>query len=547
MKNDKVELTAGYVLATYLQKCRNNNVNTCLNFLQQLEKYAQHNVMPYKLRISDDCFHDSIHLKVVSSLLMKIGSFKKLDFSKTNMNIQIIRTLFEPLTTLKIEILILNDCNLTGESIPYLSAIIVKTPNLKQLHLENNPELQSAGEMFAKAIIHPQCTLRTLKFRNLNMSLASNGVSWNNFLNNVGESKIKEIFFCNCNFQLEQLEILLSNISGSSFIKHMAFHDNNFGDSGVDVICKELSHLPLTGLTLYNCGVTTVGLQAIISSINNTLLAVLDLGCNDLSNKSGALLAELITNHLSLRALGLSKCGLTAEDIVNLSAVIPNCKLQRLDLRSNQLGVVGTDHLAMAIENSSVESLTIQADDLTPLRDELLNKTLEEVENIVKIHTDNLLKIENSIKNNKSRAEKRKFAESSPLSPFLMKSGSDFSSSVISPIIEPSPKLFASSSTSTVTNSPLLMPLSSFNRPLSPSLTPSSAMNYSSNGNGISPLNKKSSFNNTNYLDRIEKVMSDWTKEIEFLTEESDSSDIIKAKLEVFQLCLLDLQRILKK
>ncbi|XP_039512070.1 NACHT, LRR and PYD domains-containing protein 3-like isoform X3 [Pimephales promelas] len=257
--------------------------------------------------------------KSCSALAEVLGSdtnLKELNMNNNNLQDSGVKLLCTGLKNIncKLEILRLNDCNLTDKSCSALAAVLGSETNLKELNMNNNNLKDSGVKLICTGLKNIKCKLEILRLRCCYMT--DEGCS----------------------------DVTSALKSNPSHLRELNLSENNLGDSGV----KNLSDLlmnpqfKLEKLQLRYCDMTDEGCSDVTSALksNPSHLRKLDLSRNKLGDSGVKNLSDLLMNpQFKLEKLHLYDCGIT--DVSSLTQSLTNSKalqfLKELDLRQNKI------------------------------------------------------------------------------------------------------------------------------------------------------------------------------------------------------------------
>ncbi|XP_078251373.1 NACHT, LRR and PYD domains-containing protein 3-like isoform X4 [Rhinoraja longicauda] len=164
---------------------------------------------------------------------------------------------------------------------------------------------------------------------------------------------IKHLDLWKCRIQCEGLQRLGPVLHKC---QHLGLAFNDLGDSGVKLVSAALGNpdCKIQRLELRTVGLTDSGAEDLASALStNPSLTELDLGDNKLGDSGVKLVSAALGNpdckiqRLELRTVGLTDCG--AEDLV--SALSTNPSLTELELSGNNLGDSGVKLVSAALRN----------------------------------------------------------------------------------------------------------------------------------------------------------------------------------------------------
>ncbi|XP_026108866.1 NACHT, LRR and PYD domains-containing protein 3-like [Carassius auratus] len=210
-----------------------------------------------------------------------------------------------------LEILKLNNCNITQKGCAALASVIQTDSNLKELSLSKN-ELQDSGVMLLSVgLHHPHCKLETLR------------LSY-------------------CKFKAEGFGSLTSALRSNSQLRELDVGNNRPEDDGMELLSTVLHHpnCRLKTLRMDKCGITEKSCAGLASALSSCHLTDLDLSINDLQDSGVKKLCVGLQNPCcKLEKLRLSNCSITHEGVMSLTEALKSnpSRLKELDLLENDL------------------------------------------------------------------------------------------------------------------------------------------------------------------------------------------------------------------
>ncbi|XP_027855737.1 protein phosphatase 1 regulatory subunit 37 [Xiphophorus couchianus] len=165
----------------------------------------------------------------------------------------------------------------------------------------------------------------------------------------------------------------------NSTLQTLELSDNVLGDAGLEELCDGLSRQTkgLKVLILKNNQITERGMNHLAKTLPGLkILEVLDLGDNHLGNEGIQVIREPLMVNSSLLHLGLAQSNITCEGAVALAEFLAESRLiQRLDLHQNRVKLGGLMALSLALRiNCSLSHLGV--DPIPPQElDEFLSET----------------------------------------------------------------------------------------------------------------------------------------------------------------------------
>ncbi|RVE65252.1 hypothetical protein OJAV_G00134320 [Oryzias javanicus] len=222
--------------------------------------------------------------------------------------------------------LTLTDCEVV------VSALKSNPSHLTELDLSNNILQSSAVKVLFAGLKSPNCRLETLRLQNMRLSEISSAA-----LTSVLPTHLTEL----------------------------DLSSNNLQDSGVLHLCGFLESLDcrLQTLRLKNCSLSEISCSALVSALNPTSLAELDLSENKLQDSGLKQLCGFLESpDCRLQTLRLEDCSFSE---VGCAALVSALKLNpshltELDLSSNLLQDAGVLHLCRFLESPDAKLKTLR-------------------------------------------------------------------------------------------------------------------------------------------------------------------------------------------
>ena len=389
-QNLSVMLVSSDTLVGY--RCNHHQLNNALHMNKSLE-YV---ILRYCL-ISDDI------ARVLSSYLIK-SNLKELHLGNNNLgpSVTVILRALKEVTQLKV--LDLDDNNITGEVAEDLANVIKNNSNLRELGLRNTNLGPSATVILRALKVGIKLEVLILNDNNMTGEVAEdigNFIKNNSYLkilglgnNNLGpsatvilqalkeNSRLKSLILDGNNMTREIVEDLANVIKNNSYLQQLGLENNNLGPSATVILqaLKENSQLKVLNLNSNNMtGQVAEDLANVIK--NNSGLEELHLYENDLKSSATVILQALKENY-QLKVLNLNSNNMTgqvAEDLAN--AIKNNTSLEKLYLSQNDLRSSATVILQALKENSQLKVLNLNSNNMT-------GQVAEDLANAIKNNTN---------------------------------------------------------------------------------------------------------------------------------------------------------------
>ncbi|XP_059817785.1 ribonuclease inhibitor-like isoform X2 [Hypanus sabinus] len=290
----------------------------------------------------------------------------------------------------KIQKLGLRSVGLTAAGVVDLASALSTNCSLTELDLTNNELGDSGVKLVTKALRNPECKIRRLGLRSVGLT-AAGGVDLTSALSTncslteldlakdkLGDSGVKLVSEAlrnpGCKIQklcLDSVSLtaagvvdLVSALSTNRSLTELDLANNELGDSGVKLVFEALRNpgCKIQKLGLRSVGLTAVGVLNLTSALStNRSLTELDLGGNKLRDSGMKLVFEALRNpECKIQKLSLRSVGLTAPGVVYLaSALSTNRSLTELDLAENELGDSGVKLVSEALRNPGCKIQTL--------------------------------------------------------------------------------------------------------------------------------------------------------------------------------------------
>uniref|UniRef100_A0AAR2IM12 NACHT domain-containing protein n=1 Tax=Pygocentrus nattereri TaxID=42514 RepID=A0AAR2IM12_PYGNA len=336
----------------------------------------------------DHCNLSKHSNETLASVFSSDSALRELDLSQNDLQDSGVELLCTGLRSspCKLEVLRLAGCNLTLNSCASLCSILKSANNLLiELDLSNN-DLQDSGlELFSGGLKNSHCKLQILRLDNCNLSkhsceiLASVFSSdsllreldlSNNPLYDLGvellsaglmssDCKLEVLRLSMCKISEQSCETLASAFHlANCHLKELDLSNNNLKDSGVKQLLAGMKTSPsslcyLEKLRLAGCNLTSNACEMLCSTLEptNSYLMMLDLSNNGIQDLGVELLSEgLKSSTCKLEILRLSGCLITEEGFSSLATALSASNLKELDIAYNDPGDKGTELLSATLK-----------------------------------------------------------------------------------------------------------------------------------------------------------------------------------------------------
>ena len=358
-QNLSVMLVSSDTLVGY--RCNHHQLNNALHMNTSLE-YV---ILRYCL-ISDDI------ARVLYSNLIK-SNLKELHLGNNNLGPSatvILRALKEGT---QLEVLDLDNNNMTGEVAEDLANVIKNNSNLRELGLRNTNLGPSATVILRALKVGTELKVLILNDDNMTGEVAED-------LANVikNNSNLRELDLRNTNLG-PSATVILRALKVGTELKVLILNDNNMtGQVAEDLanVIKNNFNLKQLRLGYNNLGPSATVILRALKEV--TQLKVLDLHGNNMTGQVAEDLANVIKNNSKLQQLCLGNNNLGPSAIMILQALKENSQLQMLELISNNMTGQMVEELANVIKNNSnLEFLLLGNNNIGPSATVILQALLE--------------------------------------------------------------------------------------------------------------------------------------------------------------------------
>ena len=260
----------------------------------------------------------------------------------------------------KIKILNLSSNDITTEIVEDLASIITQNTNLEQLYLANN-DLKISSILILQAL-KENSKLKVLDLNDNNMTEETAEDLASVIKNN---SNLQQLYLANNNLKTSSI-LLLQALKGNSKLKVLDLNDNNMtGEAAEDLASVIKNSFNLKRLYLANNDLKTSSVLVLQALKEISKLTVLNLNGNNMTVKAAEDLASVIKNNSNLEQLHLANNDLRTSSILILQALKKSCRLKVLDLNCNNMTEKAAENLTSVIKNNSnLEQLYLANNDL---------------------------------------------------------------------------------------------------------------------------------------------------------------------------------------
>ena len=391
-----------------------NNNNMTTKIVQHLANVIKNNACLKQLFLSNNDLKTSAI--VILRVLRDNSQLKILDLSKNKMTGQVSEDLANVIETklgleqlylshndlkasaivilqaLKgnrhLEILDLNNNNMTGQVLKDLTNVIKNNLGLQQLRLSNN-DLGSSAIVILQALTeHAQLNVLDLRGNNMtgeaalalanfiknSLGLRQLGLSDNDLSSSAvvilhaltEHLQLEVLHLCNINMTMQVAECLADVIKNNTGLEQLYLSDN-FLKTRILVILQALknhSHLKILDLGCNN--MTKLVSEDLANIIKNNLGLQQILLCDNDLRSSAFVILQALTEHVELKILDLRRSSMTREIAIYLADTIKNnLGLQQLYLSGNDLGSSAVVILQALIEHVQLQVLDFHGTNMT--------------------------------------------------------------------------------------------------------------------------------------------------------------------------------------
>jgi hypothetical protein len=225
-----------------------------------------------------------------------------------------------------LEMISLNDNNLTDTSLQYLIDAIAQIPSLKVLNLSRNKIDGYSATALSNYVRRSDCPLITLILQNADVDDGE----CDNFVQTLISNE-----------QLLELD-LSSNLLGSA--ETLSSFDKNTktgGEALAEYLSSSCCRLKILKLAWNNIRLKSA--WSLLSSLSiNSTITYLDLNSNGLGSKAGEILGDALMENRTLKTLLVNNNNFTSTACISLCiGVVENMALQCLEMNENPIGLIG--------------------------------------------------------------------------------------------------------------------------------------------------------------------------------------------------------------
>ncbi|XP_025054383.1 ribonuclease inhibitor-like isoform X4 [Alligator sinensis] len=348
----------------------------------------------------DYCKLSRSHCEDLCSVLSTNQSLKELKLDHNELKDEGVEVLCKGLLTpsCNLELLWLENCNLTGACCESLRSVLSTKPSLTDLHLSRNKLETSGGKVLCQGLLDANCKVQSLVLENCDITADSCGdlatvLSTKPLLldlavgkNNIGDAgftllckglvypnyNIQKLCLDNCGMTADSCGDLATVLSTNPSLLDLALDNNNFGDVGLVLLCKGLIHpkCNIQKLWLWECHFTAVACKDLANVIGTKeSLRRISLTLNELGDAGMEMLCQGLKDpKCKLQFLSLKECGLTSACCESLRSVLSTKQsLKHLEIGSNRLKDEGAKLICEGLldTNCNLETIWLGESELT--------------------------------------------------------------------------------------------------------------------------------------------------------------------------------------
>ncbi|XDV23254.1 hypothetical protein PO909_027917, partial [Leuciscus waleckii] len=236
----------------------------------------------------------------------------------------------------KVEIMKLNNCELTQKSCSVLATVLSSKTTLKEINLNNSRLLDSGVKEICEGLKSPVCELKILKLHN-------------------------------CGLTEESCSALATVLRSNSSLKELDMSNNNLQDSGVKKLQDALknTNCRLEKIRLSDCRITEEGYKALASALrsNPSHLIELDLTGNDPGQSGVKELNDLLQDpNCQLKTLRFLRSPDADEACQYVTGIVGKnlLLLRELNLSKHKLGETRVNQISALLQDKHCKLNTLQ-------------------------------------------------------------------------------------------------------------------------------------------------------------------------------------------
>ncbi|XP_060536898.1 protein phosphatase 1 regulatory subunit 37-like isoform X2 [Cylas formicarius] len=339
--------------------------------------------------------HKTIEIDAIKSQIQEIKNNTNhsaiLKLSSIKITSEVNETLEDILKITNFHTLVLQDCQFTPETITEFLNILEYYKSVSHFEVAMNFEEDDTWKCFCSACSNIM-VLESLSFKGmviseLYMRHLINAIKNNSNITTLKfdgcmlvklpsfylveslmtNKTIRELYLPSTGLYTKEADALQRFLVNNTHLKVLDISNNNLGDRGLEVLAKGLCvqtepGVGLSVLVIFNNQITEKSgpvIKNIITDAKN--LHTLNIGYNHLTDEVLNYIAEGLPHTQSLEGLGLQCTLLTCKGMLILANAIPNnSSLQKINLKGNKaIQLLGVETLCNALTNSKITKIEI--------------------------------------------------------------------------------------------------------------------------------------------------------------------------------------------